>query len=311
MSTEAPWAGKGKAVSALFLLCFLWALDGLGPDLFPALRQVPMPAFERQAITCALLAVAAAAFAVRRRARWPDIRNAVVWAAVGLLMFVVPAIVAFAAQGWVPQLERVAIFSLTPVFAAVLEPHLGYAQQRNDRALLAALVAVAGAFCIFPLSVQGTPIAALAVLGVVAAVVCVAAGNCLAIQLACSQPDVSMATFAALASSASAAAFAVAGICTERAPWRLPLNGAQFIWLVAIDLPALVLLFWLFRRMSATQMTTRFLLAPWLIVLAGIALEQPAVTVRMILGVVLMAMGAGWLLLAPIPDAGEERVGIL
>jgi drug/metabolite transporter (DMT)-like permease len=75
--------------------------------------------------------------------------------------------------------------------------------------------------------------------------------------------------------------------------------GSDLAWLVLVTLPGLLLLFWLMRRMSAARMTTRFVLAPWLAVLAGIALERPALTARMILGLVLMIAGAGWLLLVP------------
>lgn len=299
MSSGVCTAGRGKAVSALLLLSFLWALDGLGPDLFPALRRAPLPLLERQAVTFALLAVAAAVFAGTRRVRWPGARSSALWASIGLLIFAAPPVLVFATQGRVPQLERVAIFTLTPVFAVALEPHIGNAQQRSDRALLAALISVAGGLCIFPLDIPGTPGGALAVLAVVIASVCVAAGNCVAIRLACLQPEVSIAAITALAAGAAAVALGLAGMPTEYAQWSLPLNGAQLAWFAAIDVPALVLLFRLLRRMAATKMTSRYLIAPLFTILAGIAIEQPAVTLRMVLGVVLLAFGAIWLLLEP------------
>ncbi len=315
MNSSARQRGRGKAVAALLLLCLLWALDGLGPDLFPALRRAPLPVFERLAITYAVLAVTAAAFALKVRARWPGAREAASLVGMGLLLFALPAVLIFVGQGWVSQLERVAIFSLTPVFAVVLEPHLGphpgNVQQPGNRSLPAALIGVAGALAIFPLNVPGTPAAALAVLSVVAAALCVAVGNCIAIRMACLRPEVSLAAITALAAGASAAVLALIGISTESAYWRLPHGVAQLVWILMIDLPALVLLFWLFRRMSAAQMTTRFLIAPWLTVLAGIALERPTVTMRMVIGVVLMAIGAGWLLFVPEHDEGGERAEIL
>jgi drug/metabolite transporter (DMT)-like permease len=311
MSSGALQAGKGRAMAALLLLCVLWALDGLAPDLFPALRRAPLPVFERLAITHAVLAVAAAAFAVKVRAGWPGIKAAFSWCGVGLLLFAAPAILVFAGQGWVPQLERVAIFSLTPLFAVVLEPHLGNVQQPANRSLIAALIGFAGALAIFPLSVPGSPVAALAVLAVLAAAVCVAVGNCTAIRMACTQPEVSLAAIAALAAGASAAVFAAVGIFTEGAHWQMPHDAAELIWILVVDVPALVLLFWLFRRMSAAQMTARYLIAPWLTILAGIALERPTVTMRMALGVVLLGIGAGWLLSAPETETSGERIEIL
>jgi drug/metabolite transporter (DMT)-like permease len=295
----------------LFLLSLLWALDGLGPDLLPALRHSPMPTMERQAITFALLAVLSAAFAGKRQARWPGGRSAFAWAGIGLLLFAAPVVLATAAQGWVSQLERVAIFSLVPVIAVVLEPHLGDSQHRRNGALLAALVAVAGALCIFPLDVPGTPGAAVAVLAVVVASACAAIGNCLAVCLAESNSDGSLALCAALAAGSAAVAFAATSACTERAQWQLLQNLTQIVWLVTVDVPALMLLVWLLRQMSAARMTTRFIFAPLLTVLAGIALEQPAITTRMILGIALMAAGAGWILLAPDDYALGDKPGTL
>ena len=79
----------------------------------------------------------------------------------------------------------------------------------------------------------------------------------------------------------------------------------QLVWIALIDLPALLLIFWLLRCMSAARMTTRYILAPLLIVIAGIALEQPAITTRMVVGTILMAVGAIGLLLAPDDDTHE------
>jgi drug/metabolite transporter (DMT)-like permease len=70
------------------------------------------------------------------------------------------------------------------------------------------------------------------------------------------------------------------------------------------------LLVWLLPQISATRMTTRFILAPLLTVLLGIVLEQPGITARIVLGVILMAAGALWLLLASDEDADEGRIGI-
>jgi drug/metabolite transporter (DMT)-like permease len=74
--------------------------------------------------------------------------------------------------------------------------------------------------------------------------------------------------------------------------------------------PALMLLFWLLGRMSAVRMTTRYLLAPLITVLAGIALEQPAITTRMILGTGLMGAGVVWLLVAPDEDIHGSSIGM-
>jgi drug/metabolite transporter (DMT)-like permease len=302
-------AGKGRAVAALFLLSLLWAFDGLGPDLLPALRRSPMPAMERQAITYGLVALLAAAFARKKRAKLPGGRIAAAWTGIGLLLFAAPVMLSAVAQNEISQLERVAIFSLTPVLAVVLEPHLGNSSQRSAGALIAALAAVAGALCIFPLDVPGTPVAAAAALATVMAVACAAIGNCFAVRCATSGSNSLWTMSAALACGAGAIAFAVASTCTEQAKWTLP-NGLQSARLALIDVPALMLLFWLLGRMSAVRMTTRYLLAPLITVLAGIALEQPAITTRMILGTGLMGAGVVWLLVAPDEDINASSIGM-
>jgi len=51
--------------------------------------------------------------------------------------------------------------------------------------------------------------------------------------------------------------------------------------------------------MSAVRMATRFVIAPLMTALFGIALFRPEVSLRALLGFVLLAAGAGWLLFAP------------
>ena len=64
-----------------------------------------------------------------------------------------------------------------------------------------------------------------------------------------------------------------------------------------LDLPALLLLFWLMRRMTAARMTLRFVLGPLIASLAGVALFAPTVSARAWLGLALMAAGSAWMLL--------------
>ena len=310
MTTGTGPVVRKSAVAAVFLLSLLWALDGLGPDLLPALRHSQMPGMERQAITYGLAALVAGGYAWKRHSQLPSLRSTIDWSGVGLLLFVAPVILSMVAQSWVSQLERVAIFSLAPMFAVVLEPHLGTGQQRSNVALIAALAAVAGALCIFPLDLPGTPVAGAAVLAVVLAAASAAIGNCVAVRFAHCNSDGSLAWCAALAASSAALAFAAAGGFTERAQWQIAANVAELVWLVLVDVPALFLLFWLLPQISATRMTTRFILAPLLTVLLGIVLEQPGITARIVLGIILMAAGSLWLLLASDEDADEGRIGI-
>ena len=47
-------------------------------------------------------------------------------------------------------------------------------------------------------------------------------------------------------------------------------------WTAAVELPALVLLFWLMRRMSAVRMTTRFVVTPLIVNMVGPIVLRPS-----------------------------------
>jgi hypothetical protein len=131
----------------------------------------------------------------------------------------------------------------------------------------------------------------------------VAAANCAAVRLARTCQTRTIASIAAIAGIAAAAGLAIASALAQRAAcsWDVLLPELGH---ATIQLPGLLLLFWLMRRMSAARMTTRFVLAPLMAILIGIALEQPSVGLRAWVGVLLVAAGAGWLLFAPDEEPG-------
>jgi drug/metabolite transporter (DMT)-like permease len=156
----------------LLLLSALWALGSLRGDLFPQFGADPLTHAQADAALLCVFAVMAACIAVVRHVEFP--RRSAAWtsAGVGLGLFVVPAAVVAWAQGSLSTLDRVAVFSLTPVFAVVLEPHLqGNNPARGKAALGAALAAVAGILCIFPLQIPGSLRAGMALLALLAAAI--------------------------------------------------------------------------------------------------------------------------------------------
>jgi len=58
--------------------------------------------------------------------------------------------------------------------------------------------------------------------------------------------------------------------------------------------------------MTATRMTARFLLAPVIAILIGMALDRPSVGLRTWAGLLLIAAGAGWLLFAPEEEPNAD-----
>ena len=284
----------------LLLLSALWAAASLRTDLFPSLGADSLSPAPREAALLTAFAGVAASMAVARRAQFPRKRRAWACAGIGLGLFVVPAALIACAQGWVSALDRVAVFSLTPVFAVVLEPYLqGTAPGRGKGALAGALAAVAGILFLFPLDIPGSLGAAAALCALLLAALCIAVTNCLAVRLARNLAGRSTLAMAAQAAAGGAVCFAAAAAFTPRAVSRWGALWSQLFGLLVIELPALFLLFWLMRRQAASRMTARFLLAPLFAVLAGMALEPTSPPLRAWLGLALLAGGAGWLVFAP------------
>lgn len=299
----ARWAKAAPSAGLLFL-CFLWSLSSLRIDLVPSLTSRALPPTQKQALPFGMLAIAAALYAVvkRKRPSWQQIRSAII---ISLGLFVVPSFLVSISSSGISELTRVALFSLVPVFTVVLEPHIsGVTGQQPRGALIAALLAVGGTLCIFPAEVPNSIAAAAAFGAIVLAAACIGAGSCFAVKAATESP---MSILAAIAGVTTLASFTVLGPLVERETWRRRGLGPELAWSAAVGLPGLLLLFWLMRRMSAVRMTTRFVIAPLMATLFGAVLFRPEVSLRAFLGLVLVAVGAGWLLAAPdeVPDSAS------
>lgn len=283
-------------VAGLLLLCFLWSVDSLRSDFAPG-AAAAIPEFAREAMHLALLAVVAALIALVRRAPWPRGRR--VWdaASIGLGLFIPPAILALLPNEAMPDLTRVALFSLAPVFAVTFEPYLGrMTESQSKGGLLAALGCVIGTVGVFPLEIPHNLPAAGAFLGAIFSVACIAAVNCWAVRCVSNLPRGSGAAIAAIAGFAGAAVLAISSAVGERGAWSRKAIGPELAWSAIVELPALLLLFWLMRRMSAVRMTTRFVVAPLIVNVVGLIALRPTVTLRAGLGLLLIAISAGWLL---------------
>jgi drug/metabolite transporter (DMT)-like permease len=293
----------------LLPLSALWALASLRTDLLPHFGADTLSPVQGQAVLFCIFTAVAASIAVARRVEFPRGRRAWACAGIGFGLFVVPATLAAYAQDWVSTLDRVAVFSITPVFAVVLEPYLqGSLPRRGKAALGGALAAVAGILCLLPIDIPGSFRSGAALCILLAAAFGIAATNCFAVRLARNLAGRSTLPMAAQAGAASAACFAVAAGFGPRTEWRWSALWLQLLGLVVIDLPALFLLFWLMRRLAASRITARFLFGPLFTILAGMALEPTSPPVRAWLGMALLAGGAGWLAFAPVEEIEMEEL---
>jgi len=295
------WMGASP-IAGLLLLSLLWALSTLRADLLANLIRGQMPLFERVTVSFAMLTAVAGSLAVALRVRWP--RGRQFWAAVftGLFLFVVPAGLASVAGRSVNGYARTALLTLTPMFVIVFEPYIGGDSGTENRgSLLAALGVVAGAWCVFPVGVPETIEAGWGFGALMAAAACVAAANCLAV-LEAKRQEKSTASMAAIAGATAALAFASVSACTERSVWQWDALAPELLWSAAVELPALLLLFWLMRRMSALRMATRYVISPLMAILIGALLTRSALAPRTWLGLLLMAAGSAYLLFAQKSD---------
>jgi len=304
-------SARAASIVGLLSLSLLWSVGMLRADLLPGLIANPLPYLQKQAISFALLTILTSLAAALRRERWPCRR--LLWDSVlvGLGLFVVPLALIALANGWVPGLAQAALFTLTPVFALVFEPYMNPGTAMQSRGgLIAALASIAGALCVFPVGIPTSIEAAGGLCAVILATACVAAANCKAVATAKEFSGHSTVAHAAIAGAAATIALTAASAAMERPVWKWDALGPELLWSTLIEVPGLLLLFWLLRRISATRMTTRYVLAPLLAILAGAGLMRAALVPRTWLGLLLMAAGAVYLLLAPEAESKLEGLSL-
>lgn len=295
----------------LLLLSTLTAIGWLLPDLFPHFSTKGLSIPWGQAILFSFFAAMASSIALARKYEFPKGWRALAWPSIGVSLFVIPAIAVAFAQGQVSNFDQVAVLCLTPLFALVLDPHL---QQNAPRRIKAgppaALIAIAGILCLFPLETPASFRAAAALLFLVVTSFEIAAANCIAVRLATAGPTRATFPAAAQAGAAVAIAFALLAALTPATAWNSTPLSTYLLRLIPFDIPALFLLFLLFPRLAASRMTARFLLAPLFASVLSLFLEQTFPSPRAVLGMALLAAGSGWLVFAPDEHDTEKPISL-
>ena len=242
------------------------------------------------------------------RVRWPgSAAGAAVLVGIGL--FVVPAVLTGLARAWVDDATPVALFSLTPLFAVVLEPHLGPGPEQVPEvrgSFPAALVAVAGTLLVFPVDLPHSYPSAFALTGVLIAAAAIAAANCCGVA-ELRKVDSSSLTFTAVATGSASLLLGLLGLLIRQ---NESITGHLDLWIIP-DLVALALTFWLMGQMSAVQMTTRFLIAPLLANLISLMFLRPHIHIQTWIGLLMIAVGSGWMLWAPAKPSDSSLQQLL
>ncbi|HEY1577439.1 MAG TPA: hypothetical protein VGF82_10260 [Terracidiphilus sp.] len=295
---------KWMPIGGLLLLSLLWAAGWVRADLFPGPGPgVKLGPLESEAAVLGVFA-GLSGLALVRRSKWPGGRFAGRAVLAGLGLFVLPTILAESTRNWVGDSTRVAFFSLTPLFAIVFEPHLGIGNEKSQeaRGLSAALLGAAGTLLIFPVEVPHSYASAFALAGLLCAAATAAAGNCVGVRIA--RECGSLATLSTVTCGSAAFLLGLLGLALHQ---KEAAGLKVDLWAIA-DLLALALLFWLMRRMSAPQMTTRFLIAPLIANVISLAFLRPHLEVQAWAGLLMITVGSGWMLFA---GSGERAKTML
>ena len=278
-------------------LCLLsasaWLAEPLGASTLPSL--------ERQALLYLVLGLAALLLSIGK----PSSRiRQQPWARVALAslgFFGIPAAAIQFASGAVPEINRSALFAMVPIVVAVAlsavettEP----AEHAARRSLAPALVGLAGLLLLLPLSFSNSARGDAMVAVVCAAVIMVGIAS---VWLYRMLPQFELSDAVALACLANAAFLLICACASGAVVWDrgslLSLLSLPSLLPSLVDVAEVLLLLWLLRAMPPVQFAARYLVIPLLTVLEGYILMRPPLTIRIGAGAVLLAMGAGMLLL--------------
>ena len=294
----------------LLLLCLLGSLGPLHNEFGPAVVHPAVRPWLLPAWPFFLAAILAAAFTVLLRIPWPSARYFHSTILIGIGLFVLPSLTLLCVKTRIDPFTQVTLLALTPVFTVVFQPYFAPSSSVPRHALAAAIAAAAGLQLVFPFQLPGTIAAFTAWLALLLAVVVMAAAYCSATHLASQLPLSSAAPLAAIACAACTVALLLAGVVEHAFGVTLAAPPIGVLWLVLVDTPSILLLFWLLPRISASRITACFILSPLFSTLASIALMRPSLTLRDGLGLTLAGAGSVWLLLAPVsgPDATSSSL---
>jgi drug/metabolite transporter (DMT)-like permease len=296
---------KWLPICGLLLLCLIWAVGWVRADFEPGVSgRWSLTPLMAQAVLLGLFAFAASLAAVVRRVRWPARDLGWKAALVGIGLFVVPAVLTSFAKERIGDGTRVALFSLTPLFAFLFEPYLGIGAGEaveNRGGFLTAMTSIAGTLLVFPVELPRSYGAAMVMVWVVGTAVSIAVANCAGVRVA--RQSASVLTFAIVASGSAGLVLGIVGLALRDQVGSVPFDA----WAMP-DLFALALLFWLMGRMSAVQMTTRFVIAPLMANLISLALIRPHVDIQSWTGLVMIAAGAGWMVIGPGESGRQSAI---
>jgi drug/metabolite transporter (DMT)-like permease len=281
-------------------LCLLsssaWVAEPFGASTLPSL--------ERQGLLYLVVGLAAVLFSSRSS---PLRTKQQPWAAAALAslgFFAIPAIAIEFASGAVPEITRSALFAIVPIVVVVVLTvvETGSMERNTRRALAPALVGLGGLLLLLPLSFTNSSRGNAMIAVVCAAVILVGIASVWLYRLL---PQFELSDAVAVVCLANAVLLLICAWASRAVVWDRSSLLSLLSWSSLVDVAEVLLLLWLLRRMPPVQFASRYLLIPLLTVLEAYVLLRPELTLRIGAGAILLATGAGILLL---PHPAEEEV---
>lgn len=293
MQIRKTWA----VLAGFSLLCGLTASEWLAPIE----AQGEVSSLQLQGMMYAAIGLGALALGWRE-SRWHNLH-----AAYGLrlcagcgLFFCVPMIVLDGVSGRIPSTSVSALFAMTPVVVTLMIASRFADGPDLQRLLAPALMGLGGVLCVLPF---GLPASQREWGAFAAVLLAVALAGVAAVWL-----------HRLLRAVGFLEEIAVAGVCCavfllgwcglhgELVLKLSALRGLISFILVARMIETLLML-WLLREMEPVRFSARYCLIALLTIVEGFVLLRPELTLRLAIGIVLLAVGAGWLLAARVRES--------
>ena len=248
-----------------------------------------LPALQRQSLLFGLSGLAALCLPRPRTALSARLKIA----AAGTGFFGFPIVVVEIVRGSVGEITRSALFAIVPV-VIVLVIAITETTSNARRLLLPALVSIGGLFLLLPLEFS-TATRGLLMLALTAGAIIVV-GIC-SVWLYRLLHGIHLADAIATIGIANAPFLLLCAAIRGELAWKGSQLASAASLSSLVDVAEIILIVWLLREMPPARFAARYLLIPLVTILESYVLLRPQATLRMVSGTILLAAGAGMLLL--------------
>ena len=286
--------------AAFAALCILAGTSWVIPEMIGD----GLPLLERQGILFGVIGLCALVVAIRRvgPSGVGKLHVRMALAAVGV--FGVSDVVTEYSRGSLPSFSRSALYAIVPVvvvMAVAAGAGVGSEERGARRFLVPALAGLGGLLLLLPLQFSGT-VRGWTMLAVVCFAVVLTGIASVRMYRLLRGCDLGVAI--AVTGLANAAFLLIWSGVHEDMVWRWSAVSSVGSISSLVDVAEVLLILWLLGKMLPVRFAARYLAIPLLTVFEGVVLERPAVTVRIVCGILLLATGAGMLLFL---KSGEEE----